>query len=170
MEFLNLLSNVSTLSIILFIAGIGLIVVEMLEPGFGFFGVFGIISLLICVFVTAQTVLQGLILTAIFFVILLILLVIFLVFVSKGRLPKRLILHESETVEQGFSGTEDMKYLMGKTGVVTTLCRPVGNVDFDGVKLDVVSRGEYINKGTIVEVIEIEGNRIVVKAKKEEDK
>jgi len=170
MEFLNLLSNVSTLSIILFIVGIGLIVVEMFEPGFGFFGVFGIISLLICVFVTAQTVLQGLILTAIFFVILMILLVIFLTFVSKGRLPKRLILHESETIEQGFSGTEDMKYLMGKTGVVTTLCRPVGNVDFDGVKLDVVSRGEYINKGTIVEVIEIEGNRIVVKAKKEEDK
>jgi len=99
-------------------------------------------------------------------VLILILLGVFLAFVSK-RLPKNLILSEAETLEQGFSGTEDMKYLMGKTGIVTTLCRPAGNVDFDGVRLDVVSDGEYIETGTLVEVIEIEGNRIVVKAKTE---
>jgi len=168
MEFIDLITNISVLSIILFIVGIGLIVVEMFEPGFGLFGVIGILCLIVCIFVTAQTVVQGLVLTAVFFVIIVILLGIFLAFVSKGRLPKRLILHESETVEQGFSGTEDMKYLMGKTGVVTAICRPVGNVDFDGVKLDVVSRGEYIEKGTTVEVIEIEGNRLVVKEKMKE--
>jgi len=168
MEFIDLITNISVLSIILFVVGIGLIVVEMFEPGFGLFGVIGILCLIVCIFVTAQTVVQGLVLTAVFFVIIVILLGIFLAFVSKGRLPKRLILHESETVEQGFSGTEDMKYLMGKTGVVTAICRPVGNVDFDGVKLDVVSRGEYIEKGTTVEVIEIEGNRLVVKEKMKE--
>ena len=165
MDFIELLSNVSVISIILFLLGISLIVVEMFQPGFGFFGVFGIISLIICIFVTAQTVIQGLVLTGVFFILILILLGIFLAVFAKGRLPKTLILHESETVEQGFTGTEDMKYLMGKTGIVTTTCRPVGNVDFDGVKLDVVSRGEFIENGTVVEVIEIEGNRIVVKEK-----
>ncbi|MCL2392076.1 MAG: hypothetical protein FWC66_05630 [Oscillospiraceae bacterium] len=169
MEFIELLSNISVISIILFVAGISLIVAEMYTPGFGFFGVFGVISLIACIFVTAQTVMQGLILTGIFFAKILLLLTIFLIFFSKVRF-KKLILHESETVEQGFSGTEDMKYLMRKTGVVTTSCRPAGSVDFDGVKLDVVSNGEYIEKGTIVEVIEIEGNRIVVRPKtKEED-
>jgi len=167
---MELLSNVSVISIILFLVGIGLLIAEMFEPGFGFFGAFGIVAFIACIFVTAETVMQGLIMTGIFFVIILIMLAIFLAFVSKGRLPKKLVLHESETVEQGFSGTEDMKYLMGKTGVVTSLCRPVGNVDFDGVKLDVVSKGEYIEKGSLVEVIEIEGNRIVVRKKvKEED-
>jgi len=171
MEFVELLSNISWVSIVLFIIGIGLIVVEMFEPGIGFFGVFGIISLIACIFVTAQTVLQGLLLTGFFFVLLLILLGVFLVIFSKGRVPRKLILHESETVDQGFTGTEDMKYLMGRSGIVTTTCRPVGNVNFDGVKLDVVSLGEFIEKGTTVEVIEIEGNRIVVREKKEmEDK
>ena len=169
MEFIDMFSNISIFSVILFVVGIGLIVVEMFEPGFGFFGVFGVVSLIVCIFITAQTVAQGLILTGIFFVIILILLGIFLGFVSKGRLPKRLVLHESETLEQGFSGTEDLKYLMGKTGLVTTTCRPVGNVDFDGVKLDVVSRGEFIDRGTTVEVIEIEGNRIVVREKNKQE-
>ncbi|MCL2226551.1 MAG: hypothetical protein FWB97_02835 [Oscillospiraceae bacterium] len=168
MEFVELLSNVSVVSIILFVVGIGMIIVEMYQPGFGLFGAVGVISLIACIFVTAQTVAQGLILTGIFFVILLILLVIFLVFFSK-RLPKQLILHDSETVEQGFSGTEDMKYLMGKTGVVMTICRPAGNVDFDGVRLDVVSNGEFVEKGALVEVVEIEGNRIVIREKVKQD-
>jgi len=161
--FFELLAGASIVSIVLFIIGIGLLIVEMFEPGFGFFGAFGVISLIICIFVTASTVAEGLMLTAFFFVILLILLAVFLIFVSKGKLPKRLVLHEAETVEQGFTGTEDMKYLMGKTGIVTSICRPVGNVDFDGVKLEVVSQAEFIEKGIVVEVIEIEGNRVVVK-------
>jgi len=169
MEFIELLANISILSIVLFVVGIGLIVVEMLEPGFGFFGVFGLISLIVCIFVTAQTVMQGLILTGIFFVLLLILLGIFLALVSKGRLPGRMILRESETIDQGFTGTKDLSHLMGKTGDVTNTCRPVGSVDFDGIKYDAVSRGEFIEKGTAVEVIEIEGNRIVVKSKQEQE-
>jgi len=167
MEFIGLWANVSVFSIILFVLGVGFIIVEMLEPGFGIFGAFGVIALIACIFVTAETVAQGLALTAIFFVLLLILLAIFLIMVSKGRLPGKLVLKESETLDQGFSGTEDMAYLMGKTGVVVTTCRPVGNVDFDGVKLEVVTQGEFLEKGANVEVVEIEGNRVVVKLSKQ---
>jgi len=164
MEFMQLLSNFSWISILLFVLGMGFIIAEMYSPGFGIFGALGVISLIACILVTAQTVIQGLVLTGIFFVIILILLAAFIVFFSK-TLPRELILHEAETVEQGFSGTEDMNYLMGKSGTVITLCRPAGSVDFDGVKLDVVSNGEFIDKGALVEVVEIEGNRIVVRAK-----
>jgi len=163
MEFIELWANVSIFSIILFVIGVGLIIVEMFEPGFGFFGAFGIIALIACIFVTAETVAQGLTLTAIFFVLLIILLAIFLTLVSKGKLPGKLVLKEAETLDQGFSGTEDMAYLMGKSGIVITTCRPVGNVDFDGVKLEVVTQGEFYEKGAKVEVVEIEGNRVVVK-------
>lgn len=166
MEFINLMANVSAISIILFLVGIGLIVVEMFEPGFGVFGIVGIISLIVCIFITAQTVAQGFILTAIIFVAVLICLGIFLSTVSKGKLPKKLILHESETLDQGYAGSEDMNHLLGKSGVVSTICRPAGIADFDGARLDVVSRGEFIEKGTAVEVIEIEGVRIVIREKK----
>jgi membrane-bound ClpP family serine protease len=73
MLFFELLAGASILSIILFIAGVGLVIVEMFEPGFGFFGILGVISLIICIFVTAQSVAEGIILTIFFFVILLIL-------------------------------------------------------------------------------------------------
>ena len=160
MEFIELISNISILSIILFIAGISLIIVELYSPGFGAPGITGLLCLIICIFVTVQSVMQGIILTGIFFAIIIILFIIFFVLLSKGRVPNKLVLKESEV---GFSGAEDMNFLLGKVGTVVSTCRPAGNVDFDGVKLDVVSRGEFIEKGITVEVIEIEGNRIVVK-------
>ena len=162
--FIELLVNVSWISITLFVVGIGLIVVEMFEPGFGVFGIFGVISLIGCIFVTASTVTEGIMLTAFFFVILLIMLGIFLFFVSKGKLPGKLVLKDAESRNDGYSGTKDLKEYLGKTGVVSSICRPVGNVDFDGKKIEVVSQGEFIEKGKTVEVIEIEGNRVVVKA------
>ena len=163
--FFELLASATTswISITLFLIGIGLLIAEMFEPGFGLFGIFGVISLIGCIFVTAQTVTEGIMLTAFFFVILLIMLGIFLFLVSKGKLPGKLILKESESRTDGYSGTRDLNEFVGKVGVVTSICRPVGNVDFSGVKLEVVSRGEFIEKGKTVEVIEVEGNRVVVK-------
>jgi len=163
MPLVELLSSVSWISVVLFVIGIGLLIIEMLDPGFGFFGVFGILALVACIFVTADTVAVGIMLTVIFSVILLIMLAIFLILVNKGKLPNKFILKDSETKEDGFVGTEDLDSYLGKKGMVTAPCRPVGNVDFDGKKVDVVSRGEFIDKGTTVEVIEVEGNRVVVK-------
>jgi len=163
MPLMELLAGISWISVVLFIVGIGLLIIEMLDPGFGFFGVFGILSLVGCIFVTAETVAQGVMLTVIFSVIVLIMLAIFMIMVSKGKLPNKFILREAETKEDGFVGTEDFSGFMGKKGILSVACRPVGSVDFDGKKIEVVSRGEFIDKGITVEVIEIEGNRVVVK-------
>jgi len=164
MPLMELLSSISWISVVLFLVGIGLLIIEMLDPGFGFFGVFGILALVACIFVTAETVAQGVMLTVIFSVIVLIMLAIFMIMVSKGKLPNKFILRESETKEDGFVGTEDFASYIGKKGILTTACRPVGNVDFDGKKIEVVSRGDFIDKGVTVEVIEVEGNRVVVKS------
>lgn len=167
MVIAELISNISVLSLIFFALGIALLIIEMHLPGFGIFGILGFISLVACIFVTADTFAQGLIMTAAMFVIVIIILAVFAFLASKGHLLKAVALKEATSTELGFSGTEDMKYLIGKAGVAVTNLRPVGDADFDGVKLDVVSRGEYIQKGTAVEVIEVEGNRIVVREKKE---
>ncbi|NMA25805.1 MAG: hypothetical protein GX936_09095 [Clostridiales bacterium] len=166
MPFYELISNITVWSVLLFVVGIVLLVIELHMPGFGVFGVLGVIVLIVDVFITAKTFTQGLIMTAVLFVIVVVLMAVLASFASKGRLPKGLTLKESTSAELGFSGAEDMKYLIGKTGMAVTVLRPVGNVDFDGVRLDVVTRGEYLESGTPVEVIEVEGNRIVVKAAK----
>ncbi|MCL2078974.1 MAG: hypothetical protein FWH17_03920 [Oscillospiraceae bacterium] len=164
MALTDLLSGVDWLSIVLFVVGIGLLVVEMFDPGFGLWGSLGILSLVSCIFVTADTVGEGIMLTVIFAVILLIMLFIFIILVSNGKLPNRLILREAEKREDGYSGTEDLDSYVSKTGIIMAPCRPVGNADFDGVKLEVVSSGDFIEKGSVVEVIEVEGNRVVVRS------
>ncbi|NLL40050.1 MAG: hypothetical protein GX254_10760 [Clostridiales bacterium] len=165
MEIAELISNISILSLVFFVLGIVLFIIEINMPGFGVFGILGFISLVACIFVTANTFAQGLIMTAAMFVIVIIILAVFASLASKGYLLKGVALKEATSAELGFSGTEDMKYLIGKAGVALTNLRPVGDADFDGVRLDVVSRGEFIRKGSVVEVIEVEGNRIVVREK-----
>ena len=162
MEFFELLSNITWLSLILFAIGIILVIVELYVPGFGIPGIVGAVSLIAFIMVTGQNPAQRLVLAGIVVVICIVLFVIFFILLSKKRLPKSLIL---ETSEEGFSGTVDMQFLLGKVGTVLSTCRPAGNADFEGMKLDVVSRGEFIEKNATIEVIEIEGNRIVVKEK-----
>ena len=165
MPFYELISNITVWSVLLFVVGIVLLVIELHMPGFGVFGVLGVIVLIVDVFITAKTFTQGLIMTAVLFVIVVVLMAVLASFASKGRLPKGLTLKESTSAELGFSGAEDMKYLIGKTGMAVTVLRPVGNVDFDGVRLDVVT-GANILRAAPRGVIEVEGNRIVVKAAK----
>jgi membrane-bound serine protease (ClpP class) len=54
--------------------------------------------------------------------------------------------------------------LLGAIGVAETTLRPAGKARIGDEFLDVVAEGDYVNPGTRVQVIEIEGNRIVVKA------
>ena len=42
------------------------------------------------------------------------------------------------------------------------MLRPAGHATIDGRRVDVVSRGEAIEAGTRIRVIEVAGNRVVV--------
>jgi membrane-bound serine protease (ClpP class) len=52
--------------------------------------------------------------------------------------------------------------LLGREGLVEALLRPSGVARIDGRRVDVMSRGEPIESGARVRVIEVEGNRVVV--------
>ena len=45
-----------------------------------------------------------------------------------------------------------------------TVLRPSGTADFDGEKLDVVSECEYLEKGTSIKVIKIDGRKVLVRS------
>ena len=57
---------------------------------------------------------------------------------------------------------------VGQRGSPLQDLHPAGKVDFEGTPFDVVSDGGYIEKESLVEVVEVEGNRIVVRAVVEE--
>ena len=60
-------------------------------------------------------------------------------------------------------GTNDLSYYLGKTGFATTVLRPAGIGEFEGVKLNILSDGEYIPEGAQIVVTRVEGNRIFVR-------
>ncbi len=64
----------------------------------------------------------------------------------------------------GFSSqSEELVEFMGLTGEAVTDLRPAGTAVINNRRVDVVSRGEYIDKGAGIVVLEVEGNRVVVK-------
>jgi membrane-bound ClpP family serine protease len=57
----------------------------------------------------------------------------------------------------------ELAALLGAIGVAATPLRPAGKVQFGEQFVDVVAEGSYVQPGTRVQVVEIEGNRVVVK-------
>ncbi len=152
---------------ICFVAGIGLLVLEAFMPGFGLPGISGavleVIAIVLCWFNVGPVAALGM--TLIILSLLAIAVSISLRSAAKGRLSKsKMILNDTESNEQGYRSSEDMQSFLGLSGTATTVLRPTGMAQFDGVKLNVVSDGEFIPSGTPVQVVRVEGNRIVVKA------
>jgi len=151
-------------SIVMLIVGFVLVVVEMYIPGFGVPGIVGILLLIGGVIMARPTPLQALIMVVIIVALLCIALSLCLHSAAKGRLSKsRLVLHDVATQAET-PENNDLSYFVGREGVCHTVLRPAGMADFDGVKLNVVSDGEYISAGSRIIVDRVEGNRILVRA------
>ena len=58
---------------------------------------------------------------------------------------------------------EENDALLGKEGITATVLNPVGIAEFDGVRLNVVSEGAYLEKGVKVRVYRVEGAKITVR-------
>lgn len=71
---------------------------------------------------------------------------------------------EDGGLDQGaYSMQSALAGLLGAIGVAATPLRPAGKVQFGEEFVDVVAEGSYVAPGTRVQVIEVEGNRVVVK-------
>jgi membrane-bound ClpP family serine protease len=57
---------------------------------------------------------------------------------------------------------------VGDRGQVVLTLRPTGKAQFGDAVVDVVAEGEFLNRGTKVEITKIRGNRVVVRAVEEE--
>jgi len=155
------------LSVFLFLFGIVLLLVEAFIPGFGVFGVGGLVSVSASIVLSAASTELGLKM----------LLVSFLISGTAGFLAfkylqrrgalRRFVLFDAATREQGFRSSADLYYLTGKKGTSVTPLRPAGIVLIEGSRFDVVSEGSYVPQGVAVEVIKVEGRRVVVRPLRE---
>jgi membrane-bound serine protease (ClpP class) len=58
---------------------------------------------------------------------------------------------------------------VGDVGEVISTLRPTGKAKFGDAIVDVVAEADFLDKGTQIEIIEIHGNRVVVKARGEKE-
>ena len=155
-----LMGNIPVL--VMMLVGVGLLVFEMYVPGFGVPGISGIALLVVGFLLLQPTLAQGLVLFAILAAILCVALSICLYSASKGRLSKSKLVLNDVAVPADSAENNDLNYFIGREGVTHTSLRPAGIGEFDGVKLNVVSDGEFIGKDKPIRVLSVKGNRIVV--------
>ncbi len=174
----GLLGNVGSLEILLFVAGIVLLVVEVFVlPGFGVVGVSGIALMAAGLVLSRQDfVLPSLdwqwgVLRRNLLVVLASLgggLVVFAAaarFVPKIGPFRHLVLSSAQTTDQGFSvqPPQETAGLVGRRGTAVTPLRPVGKAAFGDDVMVVASEGEFLESGTSVEIVEASANRVVVR-------
>jgi membrane-bound serine protease (ClpP class) len=153
-------------------AGVILLALELLVvPGFGVAGVLGVVAILASLVLslvgpgdTATVVLMAA--GRVVFALLLALLASLVLLRFLPRLPfgRRLILERGLAAAQGYaSAPESDAQWLGRRGRASSQLRPAGIAEIDGQRVDVVSDGELIDAGQLVEVTRVDGNRIVVR-------
>lgn len=152
--------------VVCFILGVGLLVLEAFMPGFGIAGISGILLEVIATALTwvSHGPLAALGMTLVILSLIAIAISMSLRSATNGRLSRsKMILKDTESNEAGYRSTQDMEVFLGKEGATTTVLRPAGIAEFDGVRLNVVSEGEFIPAGVNVRIVRVEGSKILVR-------
>jgi membrane-bound serine protease (ClpP class) len=77
---------------------------------------------------------------------------------------RKVSLQSTQASGEGFTSNQLSSAMIGKRGIAETSLRPSGKVSIEGEFYDAYSRGEYIEKGTQIEVIEMGSNSLKVKS------
>ena len=152
-------------SILLFVFGMGLLIVEAFMPGFGLPGIAGSIMEIAVIVLTYinHGGLAALGVTVCILAIMGIGVSLVLRSASKGRLSRSpMVLNDTQDASV-LDVSEDLKVFIGKEGVTTTVLRPIGMAEFDGMRLNVEADGEFIPKDTPVTVHRVDGRNVIVR-------
>jgi membrane-bound serine protease (ClpP class) len=173
------------LEIILFLVGLICLALELFVfPGFGVFGMSGVLLILVSIVMASHTFVwptqeyeyreMGLTLLQV---------TVALTGVGVGAailarffpsipLFNRLILMPEPwdgiqdgdgVVKSTTAGYDSLLFLLGETGRTTTVLRPTGRARFGEMLVDVTSDGFFIEPDSLVEVVDVQGSRVVVK-------
>lgn len=154
---------ISIYYIAIFLVGILFLTIELFAPATGLFAAVGIIMMLYSITLglggdifAIYTLLGSLVLSIIIFILI-------IKKLPSSRLWQKITLKNSSTKENGYTSSPDNSALVHKKGTALTELRPAGTVLIDNSPVDAISEGSYIVKGKNIEVINVEGNRIIVR-------
>ena len=164
--------------ILLFVLGVALILVELfVVPGIFVAAFGGLVCIVGAMFLSLQpfgqpndVMEQDLLIGNLSDLILVLVLVIAISFALSRFLPQipyfsRLMLKTDDDVEstrKAATSENTLRALLGARGHALTDLRPAGRAELAGDPVDVVSDGRFLDRGTELVVLEVEGNRVVV--------
>jgi membrane-bound serine protease (ClpP class) len=158
----TLVGTAGLLEVGLALLGILLLIIEAFIPGFGVFGVGGLASMGASIFLAVPT--QELAFRYLMWTALAFMIALFGVLrgLSKRGLGKALTL---ESDGKGWvPARTDLSHLVGQEGKALTVLRPAGTAQFGQDKVDVVTEGDYVQPGTAVKVMRVDGARVIVRS------
>jgi len=151
--------------IILQLAGIVVIIAEIILPSGGLLTVLaiGVFGYSLFVVFTQFSAMIGAAFLALDVVMIPTLVIIGLKMIAKSPVTLRAALSSADGV---IAQNPTMEQYTGKSGRAITNLRPAGAAYIEGKRVDVVTQGEYIEKKTAISVHAVTGNQIIVKALK----
>ena len=155
----------NALILVLALAGVAGIVLELhVIPGHGVAGVAGVVLLLASVVLSfgagAGALIQATQALAIAVLVFTIGLIVLVRMHPENAFIKRIAMRSVQGPQ--YVTSSDFSELVGKTGTAASLLRPAGVATFEGRRVDVLTKGDFIQVGSPVRVERVEGARIYV--------
>lgn len=167
--------------LLLIVIGTVLLLLEVFViPGFGIVGILGIICLttglvlsLVGKHPTFAEIWKAISHVSIVFICVIILSILFLKYLSKTKSIQRFVLHTKarqpayidpfiETEAKRYTSSSKKDHYLGREGVAYTNLRPAGKGIFGKERLNVVTEGDFLEKGAPIRIIGVQGSNIIV--------
>lgn len=160
--------------ILLFIIGVGFIIVEVFVlPGFGVPGILGITLVIFSMgaslignvglqFPELHQITQAIWTMAVTLILGVAMIGSMVKYLPDNKMFNKLVLADQTDRNHGYISSDSKDDLMGLEGVAITSLRPSGTVLIQDRRIDVVSVGDFIEKGAHVKVVDTSGSRVMV--------
>lgn len=156
-------------TIIIFILGISLLIFEVFIPDFGIAGIMGILLIILGLYQTLGDLTQAIRDVSVAFLISIGL----VVFLAKRGYSfenfSKLVLDTNLNSKRGFLSGTDHSALLGQIGRTLTGLKPTGKAVFGETTVDVISENGPIENSVSVEVVKVEGSKILVRRVKDNE-
>jgi membrane-bound serine protease (ClpP class) len=161
--------------IVLFFVGVGLLIVEIfIIPGFGLAGISGISLVIFSLgaaligniglnFPELNQISNAVWTMAVTLVLGIAMIASFVRYLPENTMFNKLVLSESSERSSGYTSSESKDDLLGEEGITITALRPSGTALIQDRKVDVVSDGDFVEKGARIKVVETTNLRVMVR-------
>jgi membrane-bound serine protease (ClpP class) len=150
-------------SLAMFIIGVILVLIEFFIPG-GIIGLLGFTAVVGSLFLaTGDPVHMTISLLIAVTVSILVFILLVKVFGKQMKFFRKMILTDATKTEQGYVSNPNRLDLLGAEGKALTDLRPSGTALVKEERVDVVTEGSFISKGSAIIIVKVEGSRVVVR-------